>query len=244
MDDEARHGGRDQTAAVQYHPKRAVAQHHVEVVIAQCPRALGGQIRLDPVRLAEKLQRLVQDVGTEIEPEPGTRAARLAPALTDFGAVAIEMGFKLGDLAQRPFRHQAAYREEVPVPASVVEDAEQPLLLLGQLDERLGFGQIQRERLVDHHVLARQQCLTGYGGMGIVGGRYHHQIDSAVGQHLVQRADAAAGQLGLYLGGIPAHHPAQGKPGSAGQEGGVEGLACKAIAHQGGVDCLTHGILR
>ncbi|MNE87685.1 hypothetical protein D3C80_1849120 [compost metagenome] len=125
-----------------------------------------------------------------------------------------------------------------------MEDAEQPLLLLGQLDERLGFDQIQRERLVDHHVFTGQQRLTSDGGMGIVGCRYHHQIDRAVGQHLVQRADAAAGQLGLHLGGIPTHHPAQGKPRGAGQEGGVEGLSCKAIAHQGGVDCLTHGILR
>ncbi|MNO85239.1 hypothetical protein D3C76_766050 [compost metagenome] len=244
MNDEARHDGRDQATAVQHDPHFAIAQHHVEVVIAQGAGALGGQVRLDPVRLTEQLQRLIQDVGTEIEPEPGTRAARLAPALTHLGAVTIKVRFKLGDLAQRPFRQQAAYREEVSVPAPVVEDAEQPLLLLGQLDERLGFGQIQRERLVDHHVLARQQSLTGDGGMGIVRGRYHHQIDRAVGQHLVQGADLAARQLGLHLGGITAHHPAQGKPRGAGQEGGVEGLSCKAVTHQGGVDCLTHGILR
>ena len=79
------------------------------------------------------------------------------------------MGFELGNLAERSFHQQAAYGEKVTVPTPVVEDAEQPLLLLRQLDQRLRLGQIQGERLVDHHVLAGQQGLTGDGGMSVVG---------------------------------------------------------------------------
>lgn len=123
-----------------------------------------------------------------------------------------------------------------------MEDAEQPLLLLRQLDQRLRFGQIQGERLVDHHVLARQQGLASDGGVGVVGGGDHHQIEAVIGQHLLQGADLGAGQHGLYLGGIPAHHPAQGQARGRGQEGGVKGLSCEAVSHQGGVDCVAHPV--
>ncbi|MNE94863.1 hypothetical protein D3C80_1928760 [compost metagenome] len=74
-----------------------------------------------------------------------------------------------------------------------MEDTEHSVLLLRQLHQRLGLDQVQRERLVDHHVLAGQQRLAGDGGMGIVRCGDHHQIDCAVGQHLLQRTHQATG---------------------------------------------------
>lgn len=78
VNDEAGHDGRHQAAAVQHHPHLAVTQHHVEVVIAQCPRTLLGQIGLQPVGQTEQLQRLIQHMGAEIDqsPEPGPPASR------------------------------------------------------------------------------------------------------------------------------------------------------------------------
>ncbi len=152
----------------------------MEVVIRQGAGALLGQIRLQPVRLTEQLQRLIEDMGAEIKPEAGARATRFAPALTHLGTIAIKVGFELGNLAERPLSQQAAYGEKVPVPAPVVEDAEQSLLLLRQLDQRLRLDQIQGERLVDHYVLASQQRLAGDGGMGVVGSGDHHQVDGLI----------------------------------------------------------------
>ncbi len=96
------------------------------------------------------------------------------------------MGFELGDLPQRPLGNQTAHGKEIPVPTTVVEDAEQPLLLFGQLDQRLRLGQIQSKGLVDHHMFACLQRLAGEGGMGVVGGGDHHQIDGLIAQHLLQ----------------------------------------------------------
>jgi hypothetical protein len=123
-----------------------------------------------------------------------------------------------------------------------VEDAEQPLLLLRQLDQRLRLGQIQGERLVDHHVLARQQGLASDGAWVSLGVAITTRSRRVIGQHLLQGADPGAGQRGLYLGGIPAHHPAQGQARGRGQEGGVKGLSCEAVSHQGGVDCVAHPV--
>ena len=171
-------------------------------------------------------------------PEPGRppRASAGAPR-----AITVEVGFELGDLPQRPLRQQTAHREEVPVPAPVVEDAEQPLLLLRQLDQRLRFGQIQGERLVDHHVLARQQGLASDGGVGVVGGRSPpdrgcHRPAPAPGCRPGCRATRP----------VPWRHP--GSPPSAGSGPGswpgrgVKGLSCEAVSHQGGVDCVAHPV--
>ncbi len=96
------------------------------------------------------------------------------------------MGFELGDLPQRPFGNQTAHGKKIAIPAPVVEDAEQSLLLFGQLDQCLRLGQIQRKGLVDHHMFACQQRLAGEGGMGVVGGGDHHQNDGLIPQHLLQ----------------------------------------------------------
>ncbi len=117
--DEARHGGRDQAAAVQHDPHFAVTQHHVEVVIAQGAGALGSQISLDPVRLTEQLQRLIEDVGTEIRthsPEPGPPASR--QRLTHLGAIAIEVRFKLAILPSAPSASRRRTAEEVRRPSA------------------------------------------------------------------------------------------------------------------------------
>ncbi len=186
VNDKAGHGGRYQTATMQNNPQSTVTQHHMEVVISKGTGALPGKVCLQPVRLAEQLQRLIQHMGAEIEPESGTRATRFAPALAHFGAIAIEVRLELGDLPQCPLGNQTAHGKEIPVPTAVVEDAEQLLLLFGQLDQLCRFGQIQRKRLVDDDVLACQQRLAGEGGMGIVGGGDHHQIDGVIAQHFFQ----------------------------------------------------------
>ncbi len=90
------------------------------------------------------------------------------------------MRFELGDLPQRPFGNQTAHGEEIPVPTTVVEDTEQPLLLFGQFDQCFRFGQIQCKGLVDHHMFTCQQRLAGEGGVGVVGGGDHHQIDGLI----------------------------------------------------------------
>ena len=78
MDDKPRHGGRHQATAVQHDPHLAIAEHHVEVVIRQGTGALLSQIRLQPVRLTEQLERLIEDVGprSNQRPEPGPPASR------------------------------------------------------------------------------------------------------------------------------------------------------------------------
>src|ERR1700736_1078808 len=90
----------------------------------------------------------------EIEPQAGTGACLLSPALAYDRAKAIDMRLELRYLAEHTGFENSLRCEGSTLPSAVVKDREQSLLLLGDLTHAAGLRKGHGKRLVDNDMLA------------------------------------------------------------------------------------------
>ena len=113
-----------------------------------------GDIALYRLWQSKELQRLVNQVRPQIKPQTTTGHVLLSPAHAHFRAETVNVRLKVFDLAKGSLLNNLLNAEEVAVPAAVMEDGEQQLLLLRQGNQVAGFLHVECERFVHDHVFA------------------------------------------------------------------------------------------
>src|SRR3954469_11648615 len=83
----------------------------------------------------------------------------LSPTLFDRWPEAVPVRLEQINVAE--LRQELAHRQKVAVEPPVVKDCEYSLSLPRKRDQRVGFFDCDRERLVDHHVLAGHERCAG-----------------------------------------------------------------------------------
>ena len=205
---EARAGPRREAAHREVGARAVVVQQREERLVgAHAARAQDRQLRRGQRRRAEQLQRLVDQVTAEVEHDPGAlaRGRRVLPALPELRRPALERRLEAMHLAERARSDDLADREEISVPAAILEDDERPLGGRRGSDELLGLGDGCREGLVDHERGARRERRQALLQMHVRGRAEHDEIEAA-GEQFARRAD----DLGIR--DDPAR-PAPGGPG-------------------------------
>ncbi|KAG1254519.1 hypothetical protein G6F68_010811 [Rhizopus microsporus] len=157
MHTEVRCGRRPQRTGMHDRAMPWVVQHRVEVIDAAAAFALHRQIGVDGLGPAEQHQHLVQQVRAQVVPHAASRAILFAPALAHLRPVAIEMRMALGHVTKRTLRQQRLQGEEVGIEAPVLEHGRDAPGIVRRGQYCFGFGDVERERLVDQHMLARRQ---------------------------------------------------------------------------------------
>ncbi len=69
------------------------------------------------------------------------------------------MGFVRHDTSNCPLRHHFLHGGEVARVAAILVHGDDAPLFLGQLDQLLRFAEHERERLIDHDMMPREQAL-------------------------------------------------------------------------------------
>ena len=244
VDGEARTRRGDLGAGVQDDATGTVLQHGVEEVIGFGAGSLLGQIQPQGFRLTEQLQRLIQQVCAQIVPEAAARHGLFTPAVANLGTETIEVRLQMIDLTQLTTVQQLLQSQEVGIPTAVVKDRQLQIVLLGQADQAAGLAAIQGEWFVDDHMFAGQQGGLGQGIVSVVGAGDHHQIDARIRQQLVALGDHLhLRPVCLHLGRIAGDYGAQLNAGRAGEQLGVQRLACIAVTDQSCVDIFEHHFL-
>jgi hypothetical protein len=107
-------------------------------------------------------QRLVDHVRAEVPDDAGPGSGVfLVRFRTEFGVVAHEGEVGLDDVTEHAPLHDVTNGEEIAVPAPVLEHGELAVRVLREVKQRGRFGRIGREGLLDEHVLAVFECLSG-----------------------------------------------------------------------------------
>ena len=89
------------------------------------------------------------------------------------------MGLEDGDAAEVALTHDAADGCEIAGVAPILIDRNHASLLLGDLHQILRLGECRRERLVDDHMMSREQALSRNGMMRRIRRRDDDEIDLA-----------------------------------------------------------------
>src|SRR5690606_34090419 len=85
---------------------------------------------------------------------PRSRQIPFPPAVADFRAIAVKVGFVQEEVTQATGFHQTADGEKITVPPPVVIHAEQNPLFSGQIDQFLRLFGGDGEGFLDDHMLA------------------------------------------------------------------------------------------
>ncbi len=213
----------------------------MEIIVRARGSALAGDVSSHSLGQPEQHERLVDEVRAQVVEQARSRRLGLAPALLDLGTEAIEMRLVVRDLAQASVLDETAHGEEVVVPATVLEHRQAPVDALGQRDQRLGLGGVQRERLVDHHMLAGLQRGARQGSMALVGRGDHHQLNGRIRNQILRIfVRQGLGKVAQNLVFAPAADGRQAEAAGRGDQRGVEERAGRAVADETGGD-RVHG---
>ena len=106
-------------ADVQRHATSRIAQQNFGVINRLPARFQHGKVGADRVRPSEQHQRLIDKMRPDVLPDP--TGAPILPAFAQFGPETVETAFESGDLAQSAIGNQAAQREEIGVPTTIVK---------------------------------------------------------------------------------------------------------------------------
>ena len=141
-----------------------------------------------PASPTEQDQALVHEVRPEIAMRATGLLGGLAPLVAD-DAPSLEPRLEAVDLAEGAARQERPHGQEVTVPAPVLVDGQDPPGALGGLEQRLGFGDVHRDRLVDDDVPPGLERADPDRDVGPVRGHDHDHLDVAVVEELVHGRD-------------------------------------------------------
>lgn len=111
------------------------------------------------LRLAEKIQDLINEVGSQVVGRARTRKILLLPHLgcRCLALKAVKVALELGELAESTLADELLDGEEVGVPSTVLVDGEDKVLGLGEGGKLVGLRRGGSERLLADDVLASLQ---------------------------------------------------------------------------------------
>ncbi|MNV65787.1 hypothetical protein D3C71_1585050 [compost metagenome] len=170
MNNVSRRFCRRQHGTVQDHATLRIAQNRMEVVRCLCARTQLRQIDRHADRQAKQIHRLVQKMRGQIVPDTTSRTGLFAPAITHLRTEAVEMRFEIRHLTQRSFANQRFKRQEITVPATIMENRQQSPKAFCQCVQLACLRQRDRERFIHHHVLARFQRGFRQREVRVIGG--------------------------------------------------------------------------
>ena len=165
--------------------------------VIHCPGtgAPRRQLGIHGRRPPQQEQRLVDDVRTQVEVHPASRAGvGVVLPRTSWRASGLGLPPLKPDLdpLQRPqptLSHQVADGPEVAVPATVVERDAHPPLLLGDPAHRPRLSRGRGDRLVDDDMPTRAQRRHRQGHVGGIGRGDHDQVHVHASKELLDRPD-------------------------------------------------------
>ncbi len=125
------------------------------------PRALRRETPHHDVWQPEQLERLIDEMGTEIVPQTRSCTGPFAPSVSHVGPVAVEMRFDMGDVAECPACEETGERDKVAIPPPALKYGQYALGAFRERGEPACILERRRDRLLDHHVLARTERRSG-----------------------------------------------------------------------------------
>ncbi len=188
-----------------------------------------------PASPAEQDQALVHEVRPEIAMRAPGLLGGLAPLVAD-DAPSLEPRLEAVDLAEGARREQRPHRQEVAVPAPVLVDGQDPPGAFGGLEQRLGFRDVHRDRLVDDDVPPGLERADPDRDVGPVRGHDHDHLDVAGVEELVDgRDDRRSGVLGGRL-----RLPLRVRGGDGGQPQPVDRVDVRRMEQAAGQPVADH----
>ena len=202
-------------------------------------RVAAIEFGVDVARRAEQQQRLIDEVDHEVEQQALAAGARAIDGPARFGRrpPALVARLEAVHRAERAFPQQPLQRQDVGIPAPVLERNGQPPVARGERGQLAGLDRGDRERLVDHHVAAGGQRRPGQRRVRVVRRRDDDEVERR--RHLEQlirgrhdpRLRIPRGG-GLHAAGIAGRDGRQLESGRGADQGRVEGRAAEAVADE------------
>ena len=135
------------------------------------------------------------------------------------------------DRAEGAAIEQAFRREDMTIPAPVLEGGNDPLRAPGMVGYGLSFGQVDGERLVDDQMDTGVEDDVGLGGVDIVGRADDGQVESpAVQRRLQVGKDRDIGPVRQDFVAAAGHDPGQVQAVRGPDQGSMDDLAGHAVA--------------
>src|SRR5439155_950357 len=173
----------------QQRPHVGIVQRDIERVVYGGAVALDADVGGDRLRNAEQDQRLIEQVGAQVEPESGAGVRLFPPrARPELGTEAVEAGFADRRPAEHAVRQEFSQCYEVSHVAAVLVGRYHTSFRGPELHELFGLRNGCRKRLIDDDVASGQEALLGDRMMRRVRGGDDDQVDGP-GEQLIDAAD-------------------------------------------------------
>ena len=202
-------------------------------------RVAAIELGVDVARRAEQQQRLIDEVDHEVEEQALAAGAGALDGPARFGRrpPALVARLEAVHRAERALPQQPLQRQDVGIPAPVLERDRQPPVPRGERGQVAGLVRADRERLVDHDVAAGGQRRRGQRRVRVVRRRDDDEVERR--RHLEQliggRHDPRPRMTGrgrLDAAGIAGGDGGQLQAGGGADQRGVEGRAAEAVADE------------
>ncbi len=217
-------------------------EQDVEAVFDPRVFAIAADARGEALWGAEEGHGPVEQMGAEVLQEAVGVVAGLFPGVGPrVGAETVPLGVDGVEPAEGAFGEQVLDREEVAVPAAVVEGKELFAGVAGGADEGGRGGAGGSHGLVNDDVLAGAESGEGERFVGFVGGANDDEIDVRGGEGCLGGAQDAGSGVG-FGGFVPAALDDCGEfeAGNGADEGAMEDTAGETKAEDGDADRFTH----
>ena len=178
-----------------------IAEAQCERVVGAFAVALALDVGVDGFRVSEKRERLVREMGSEIEQKAALRGIILPGHAGRGGwAPAVHGGLEINETSEGAILNELFQREEIAVPAAAVERSEHHVARCGELDQLGNFGRRHAHRLVDNDVLAGFNGPACVFEVAVVGRGDDDEAERRVGEQVIE--GAIGGDAGVALGGL------------------------------------------
>src|SRR5271155_2819779 len=167
-------------------------QEQIEGIVGLKAFALNSNVGVNTSRRAKQRERLIYQMGAEIEQHSTSWFRLLAPSsrLRRRPEAVIER-FEAHNAAELAGRQNVTNRLEIRVKPSIVINGQQPSPSIRDLVEFLRFVKRGRHRLVDYNIPASLQASRGKRKMCLIRCSDHNQLNRAYRQQFVQASDYA-----------------------------------------------------
>ena len=142
-------------------------------------RASRVDLRVHELGWAEELERLVDEMRAEVEEQPARLGWLLAPGARELRPPAVDPRLEAVHGAERALADELPHRQEVAVPAAVLEHGQHEAALVGGVDEPPCLLGRRRERLVDDDREPDLERGQRIGHVEAVRRRHHDEVEVA-----------------------------------------------------------------
>src|SRR5947207_11727664 len=174
---------------MQDNSKAIIDKLNMRPIVGSSTLAEDSEAGIHCVGKAEHVQRLVDQMRSEVKPQSRSGPRIFAPALTHEWPVTIQVGLVMGYLAQHARPQNCLCSLDLAFPSPIVKDRQEPIVLSCDLHERASLGKRHGERFVDDDVLAGTKSGCRKREMTVVGGSNNHEIDVRMRRHFFRPTD-------------------------------------------------------